>query len=161
MIYAKIKRTQTAPNFIPLSRDSLGLCYLLYDYVASDLAKGLLVPAMEDWLPRRSGFFICYSSRCLVTGPLQAFIPLVKSVAARCKCLLRVDTVEKVRVSTRSNFLGILGAVLKCGRGGPHHPSLTQRTKPLIGNGFSGQNLGYRVSQCDRIARWNRDILGE
>jgi len=28
----------------------------LYNYVASDLAKGLLVPVMEDWLPRLSGF---------------------------------------------------------------------------------------------------------
>ena len=58
MLCAKIKRppTEAASNFIRLSRDSLGLCYLLYDYVASDLAKGLLVPVMEDWLPRLSGF---------------------------------------------------------------------------------------------------------
>jgi hypothetical protein len=28
------------------------------------------------------------------------------------------DSVEKVRVSTRSNFLSILDTVLKCGRGG-------------------------------------------
>jgi hypothetical protein len=36
------------------------------------------------------------------------------------------DSVEKVRVSTRSNFFSAAGAVFKRGRGGPHNPLLTQ-----------------------------------
>ena len=64
-------------------RDGLGLAYLLYDYVATDLKAGQLVPLLEDWSPRLSGFFLYYSSRRQITGPLQALITFLKAEAAR------------------------------------------------------------------------------
>ena len=64
-------------------RDGLGLAYLLYDYIAADLKAGQLVPLLEDWSPRLSGFFLYHSSRRQVTGPLQAFITFLKAEAAR------------------------------------------------------------------------------
>lgn len=64
-------------------RDGLGLAYLLYEYVAADLKAGQLVPLLEDWSPRLSGFFLYYSSRRQITGPLQALITFLKAEAAR------------------------------------------------------------------------------
>ena len=64
-------------------RDGLGLAYLLYDYIAADLKAGRLVPLLEDWSPRLSGFFLYHSSRRQVTGPLQALITFLKAEAAR------------------------------------------------------------------------------
>lgn len=64
-------------------RDGLGLAYLLHDYVAADLQAGRLVPLLEDWSPRLSGFFLYHSSRRQLTAPLQAFITFLKAEAAR------------------------------------------------------------------------------
>lgn len=64
-------------------RDGLGLAYLLYDYIAADLKVGRLVPLLEDWSPRLSGFFLYHSSRRQITGPLQALITFLKADAAR------------------------------------------------------------------------------
>jgi DNA-binding transcriptional LysR family regulator len=64
-------------------RDGLGLAYLLHDYIAADLKAGRLVPLLEDWSPRLSGFFLYHSSRRQVTAPLQAFITFLKAEAAR------------------------------------------------------------------------------
>ena len=64
-------------------RDGLGLAYLLYDYVAADLKAGRLVPLLEDWSPRMSGFFLYHSSRRQVTAPLRAFIAFLKVEVAR------------------------------------------------------------------------------
>jgi DNA-binding transcriptional LysR family regulator len=64
-------------------RDGLGLAYLLYDYVAADLQAGRLVPLLEDWSPRLSGFFLYHSSRRQVTGPLQALITFLKAESVR------------------------------------------------------------------------------
>jgi DNA-binding transcriptional LysR family regulator len=64
-------------------RDGLGLAYLLYDYIAADLETGRLVPLLEDWSPRLSGFFLYHSSRRHIAAPLQAFIAFLKTEAAR------------------------------------------------------------------------------
>jgi DNA-binding transcriptional LysR family regulator len=64
-------------------RDGLGLAYLLYDYIATDLKAGRLVPLLEDWSLRLSGFFLYHSSRRQITGPLQALITFLKAEAAR------------------------------------------------------------------------------
>ncbi len=63
--------------------DGLGLAYLLYDYVAADLKAGRLVPLLEDWSPRLSGFFLYHSSRRQITGPLQALITFLKAESVR------------------------------------------------------------------------------
>jgi len=44
-------------------------------------------------------------------------------------CLLWVDSVEKVGVSPWPNFFSAVGAVFRCGRGGPRHPPQTQRSE--------------------------------
>jgi len=64
-------------------RDGLGLAYLLYDYVAADLKSGRLVPLLEEWSPRLSGFFLYHPSRRQMSGPLQALITFLKVEAAR------------------------------------------------------------------------------
>jgi DNA-binding transcriptional LysR family regulator len=64
-------------------RDGLGLAYLLSDYVAADLEAGRLVPLLDDWSPRMSGFFLYHSSRRQITAPLQALITFLKVEAAR------------------------------------------------------------------------------
>ena len=63
--------------------DGIGLAYLLFDYVALDIAKGRLVPLLEDWSPRLSGFYLYYSSRRQVTAPLRALIDFLKDEAKR------------------------------------------------------------------------------
>ncbi len=63
--------------------DGVGLAYLLYDYVSQPIAEGRLVPLMEDWSPRMSGFFLYYSSRRQLNGPLQAFIAFMMSETKR------------------------------------------------------------------------------
>jgi DNA-binding transcriptional LysR family regulator len=64
-------------------RDGLGLAYLLQDYIAADLKAGRLVPLLEDWSPKLSGFFLYHPSRRQVTGPLQALIAFLKAEASR------------------------------------------------------------------------------
>jgi DNA-binding transcriptional LysR family regulator len=64
-------------------RDGLGLAYLLHDYIAADLKAGRLVPLLEDWSPKLSGFFLYHPSRRQVTGPLQALITFLKAEAFR------------------------------------------------------------------------------
>jgi DNA-binding transcriptional LysR family regulator len=49
------------------------------DYIAADVAAGRLVPVLEDWTPRLSGFFLYHSSRRRVTPALAAFIAFVKA----------------------------------------------------------------------------------
>ena len=63
--------------------DGIGLGYLLYDYVASQIASGRLVPLLEDWSPRMSGFFLYHSGRRQITGPLRALIGFLKTEARR------------------------------------------------------------------------------
>jgi DNA-binding transcriptional LysR family regulator len=57
---------------------SVGLAYLLYDYIAADVARGRLVTVLEDWTPSLSGFFLYYSSRKQVTPALRALIDFLK-----------------------------------------------------------------------------------
>jgi DNA-binding transcriptional LysR family regulator len=68
---------------IQAALDGIGLAYLLYDYVASHIATGRLVPLLEQWSPRLSGFFLYHPSRRQITGPLQALIGFLKAEARR------------------------------------------------------------------------------
>ncbi len=63
--------------------DGAGVGYILYDYVAPYIAKGQLVPLLEAWSPRLSGFYLYHSSRRQVTPALQAFIDFLKAEAKR------------------------------------------------------------------------------
>jgi DNA-binding transcriptional LysR family regulator len=59
--------------------DGAGIAYLLRDYVEDDIANGRLIPLLEDWLPRFSGFYLYYSSRRQMPPPLQTFVNFVKA----------------------------------------------------------------------------------
>jgi DNA-binding transcriptional LysR family regulator len=63
--------------------DGVGLAYLLHDYVGLHLAAGRLVPLLEEWSPRLSGFFLYHSSRRQISGPLQALITFLRAEAKR------------------------------------------------------------------------------
>jgi DNA-binding transcriptional LysR family regulator len=54
--------------------DGIGLAYLLWDYVEGQIASGQLVPLLEEWAPRLSGFYLYYSSRKQLDGPLRALV---------------------------------------------------------------------------------------
>jgi DNA-binding transcriptional LysR family regulator len=58
--------------------DGVGLAYLLHDYIASHIASGRLVPLLNEYSPRLSGFFLYHSSRRQVTAPLRALIDFLK-----------------------------------------------------------------------------------
>ena len=60
-------------------RDGLGIAYGLYEVFARELAAGTLVPVLEDWAPRVSGYFLYHSSRRQVTPALRAFIDFIKA----------------------------------------------------------------------------------
>ena len=62
---------------------SMGLAYLLHNYIAADLKAGRLVPLLQEWSPRLSGFFLYHPSRRQVSGPLKALISFLKAEAAR------------------------------------------------------------------------------
>jgi DNA-binding transcriptional LysR family regulator len=81
-------------------RDGLGLAYLLQDYIAADLAAGRLVPVLEDWTPRLSGFFLYYSSRRQMTPALQAFVAFMKAEAKR----RGIVPVAPTRAGIRPNY---------------------------------------------------------
>jgi DNA-binding transcriptional LysR family regulator len=85
-IQAKVEGTLTVDDIdlsIRAVLDGIGLAYLLFDYVALDIAKGRLVPLLEDWSPKLSGFYLYYSSRRQVTAPLRALIEFLKTEATR------------------------------------------------------------------------------
>lgn len=63
--------------------DGIGLAYLLYDYIAPDIAAGRLVPLLESWSPRLSGFFLYHPSRRQITPPLRALIDFLKAESRR------------------------------------------------------------------------------
>jgi len=63
--------------------DGIGLAYLLRDYVSHHIAEGRLVPLLEDWSPRLSGFYLYYSSRRQLSEPLQAFIKFLSGESKR------------------------------------------------------------------------------
>ena len=47
-------------------------------------------------------------------------------IGRRSEVTLRADSVEKVGVSTQPDFFSAVGAIFRCGRGGPHNPPQTQ-----------------------------------
>jgi DNA-binding transcriptional LysR family regulator len=80
--------------------DGIGLAYLLYDYIAAPIASGRLVPLLEDWGPRLSGFSLYHSSRRQMTGPLQALITFLKADARR----RGVAALTKPTATVRPNY---------------------------------------------------------
>jgi DNA-binding transcriptional LysR family regulator len=63
--------------------DGVGVAYLLYDYIAPHIASGRLVPLLDGYSPRLSGFFLYHSNRRQVTAPLRALIHFLKTETKR------------------------------------------------------------------------------
>jgi DNA-binding transcriptional LysR family regulator len=58
--------------------DGVGISYWLEPYVDSFVREGRLVPVLEDWSPRFSGWHIYYPSRRQMHTPLKLFIGFVR-----------------------------------------------------------------------------------
>src|ERR1700686_1973161 len=70
------------------------------------------------------------------------------------------DSVEKVGASTRSNFSSAVGAAFRGGRGGTHHPSLTQRSEFYIDLRWQLASIGdVTGSLADLQRRWTCDFF--
>jgi DNA-binding transcriptional LysR family regulator len=50
-------------QMVKAALDGLGLAFTLEDVVQEHLADGCLVPVLEDWCPRFSGYHLYYPSR--------------------------------------------------------------------------------------------------
>lgn len=81
-VHAKVDGTLVVDDIdlsIQAVLGGVGLAYLLYDYIAAEVANGRLVTVMEDWTPSLSGFFLYHSSRRQVTPALRALIDFLKA----------------------------------------------------------------------------------
>lgn len=56
-----------------------GIVYLFEDWLRPYLARGELVPVLEEWWPRFSGPYLYYAGRRLLPAPLRAFVDFIKS----------------------------------------------------------------------------------
>jgi DNA-binding transcriptional LysR family regulator len=61
--------------------EGVGIGYLLEPYVNSFIREGTLIPVLEDWSPRFSGWHIYYPSRRQLHTPLKVFIGFVRSIS--------------------------------------------------------------------------------
>jgi DNA-binding transcriptional LysR family regulator len=60
--------------------EDVGIGYLVEPYVSSFIEEGRLVPVLEDWSPRFSGWHIYYPSRRQMHAPLKVFIEFVRNM---------------------------------------------------------------------------------
>ena len=119
------------------TRATCGACNLMNIAIASG-SEGTPLPVRSFLFDRQ-----CRSLSASAIHPIQHSIPLRSAMNAKPMCGLvgswRADSssvgmarcpelphVEKLLVSTRSNFFSGVGAVFRRGRGGPHNPLLTQ-----------------------------------
>ena len=66
--------TNTLPASIDLVRQNLGLVFTFRDYVASQIAKGELVPVLEDHLGTTPGIYIYFPREYRSMMPLRLFM---------------------------------------------------------------------------------------
>jgi DNA-binding transcriptional LysR family regulator len=58
--------------------EGVGIGYLIEPYVNTLIQEGRLIPVLDDWSPRFSGWHIYYPSRRQMHTPLKAFIGFVR-----------------------------------------------------------------------------------
>ena len=58
--------------------DGIGIAYMVWEFVASDVRGGRLVRLLQDWTPRLPGFYLYYPSRRQIPAPLQALIDFLR-----------------------------------------------------------------------------------
>jgi DNA-binding transcriptional LysR family regulator len=88
--------------------DGIGLAYLLRNYVEDHIENGHLVPLLEEWSPRLSGFYLYYSSRKQLDGPIRALIEFLLAESKRRGVSRRVSTGRKIYPNFR--LVGRLGS---------------------------------------------------
>lgn len=88
--------------------DGVGLAYLLRNYVETHIEAGRLVPLLEEWSPRLSGFYLYYSSRKQLDGPVRALVEFLVAEAKRRGMPRRISTGQKVYPNFR--LVGRLGS---------------------------------------------------
>jgi DNA-binding transcriptional LysR family regulator len=76
--------------------DGAGLAYLLRNYVDKHIEAGRLVPLLEAWSPRLSGFYLYYSSRKQLDGPVRALVEFLVAESKRRGVPRRMSTGRKV-----------------------------------------------------------------
>lgn len=76
--------------------DGVGLAYLLRNYVEKHIEAGRLVPLLEEWSPRLSGFYLYYSSRKQLEGPVRALVEFLVTESKRRGLPRRTSTGRKV-----------------------------------------------------------------
>jgi DNA-binding transcriptional LysR family regulator len=60
--------------------EGVGIGYLVEPYVNSFIREGSLIPLLEDWSPRFSGWHLYYPGRRQIQTPLKVFIGFVRSI---------------------------------------------------------------------------------
>ncbi len=60
--------------------EDVGIGYLVEPYVNSFIQEGRLVPVLEDWSPRFSGWHLYYPSRRQMHPPLKVFMEFVRNM---------------------------------------------------------------------------------
>lgn len=60
------------------ARDSVGIAYLLDDYVRDDLDGGRLVRVLEDWCPPFPGYHLYYPSRRQLSPPMRLLVEALR-----------------------------------------------------------------------------------
>ena len=58
--------------------DGLGLTFSFEEYVASEIAGGVLVRVLEDWCPPFPGYFLYYPGRRQQSAALSALIETLR-----------------------------------------------------------------------------------
>jgi DNA-binding transcriptional LysR family regulator len=58
--------------------DGIGIGYVIESYVATDIARGRLVPLLTDWSPEHHSYYLYYSGRRQLPVPLKVFIAFVR-----------------------------------------------------------------------------------
>jgi len=66
------------PLLLAAVRDGLGIGYLLNEDAEAELARGGLVPLLEEWMPRPPELFLYYPTRRQLPAPLAAFIAFLR-----------------------------------------------------------------------------------
>jgi DNA-binding transcriptional LysR family regulator len=63
--------------------EGIGIAYLIEPYVQPLVRAGRLIPVLEEWSPRFSGWYIYYPSRRQMRAPLKTFIEFVRYATPR------------------------------------------------------------------------------
>ena len=87
-IPARVLTTDPEIN-IALAREGVGLTMAREDRMRDDIARGALVPVLEEFSPPFAGYYLYYPKRQHVSPALRALIDLLRSSRGRSRSLTR------------------------------------------------------------------------